>query len=214
MAAAAKVWHGANALRRLLVPVESLEPFPGNPRLGDVAAVRASLERFGQTKAIVVDAATPTRIVAGHHVRLAAADAGWTHVAAQPHEFADDDEARAYLLADNRSSELGAWDIGLLAEHISYLADLDALGGTGYTADDLDGFLADLAKIGDGELVDVSFQAKRKSADVREVVLMYSPAQFEQVEVWLGIVKKETGVDGVSEACYEALRLAAAQLNG
>lgn len=156
-----KVWNGAAALRRSLVLIDALEPWPGNPRVGDVDAVRGSLERFGQTKAVIVDAANPRRIISGHHVRLAAIEAGWTHVAVQPHEFASDDEARAYLIADNRVSELGSFDLGLLAEHVAYLADLDALAGTGYSTDDLDGFLAELAGLA-AETVDVEFQARAK----------------------------------------------------
>ena len=45
--------HVAPQLRSLLVPIESLELHPRNPRRGDVAAVAASLRRFGQQKPVV-----------------------------------------------------------------------------------------------------------------------------------------------------------------
>jgi hypothetical protein len=138
--APAVVWRGAGALRQFLVPIAELAPFPGNPRLGDVDAVRSSLRRFGQTRAILVDAEDGRLIVAGHHVVLAATAEGWTHVAAIPNEFADAEEARAYLLADNRIGELGTYDLELLHEQLREARDADGrpgLEGTGYGEDHL-----------------------------------------------------------------------------
>src|SRR3989442_2624593 len=56
----------APQLRALAVPIDSVSLHPRNPRRGDVAAVRASLERFGQRKPIVVQAST-RYVVAGEH---------------------------------------------------------------------------------------------------------------------------------------------------
>lgn len=207
------VWEGAKALRKFLVPIGDLEPWPGNPRRGDIEAVRASLRRFGQVKPVLVDG---TRIVAGHHVRLAAAAEGWTHVAAIPNEFTDEEEARAFLLTDNRTSELGSADLGDLTEHLRQLAELDLLVGTGYTADDLDGYMVELRALqeADQQPREVSFTARpRPPGDEREVVLHFSPSQHEQAEIWLAVVAKETGASGVSETVYEALRVAAQHLN-
>ena len=123
------VWNGAEGLRRLLVPIASLEPWPGNPRRGDVAAVAASLRRFGQVKPVVVDGA---RIVAGHHVIEAARSERWTHVAALDHRFGSEQEARAFLLADNRTGELGSFDEALLLEQLRTFDEAALLDGTGY----------------------------------------------------------------------------------
>lgn len=208
------VWEGAEALRPFLVPIDTLEPFPGNPRQGDVAAVRASLRRFGQVKPLLLDAALGTRIVAGHHVRLAAQEEGWTHIAAIPNKFADEEEARAYLLADNRTSDLGGYDLDRLVTHLQALAELDALEGTGYTRDDLDHQLAELKR-----LRDETPRAPRdpsgngNDADLKEVVLLFSEAHHKQFELWLGIVAKEKGTDGPSETTYAALQIAAKAVN-
>lgn len=129
--AASAVWSGPEGLREALVPISDLEPFPGNPRRGDTAAVAASLRRFGQVKPIVVDGA---RIVAGHTLVRAAENEGWTHVAASANEFASEDEQRAFLLADNRSSDLGTYDDELLLEQLRALAERE---GTGYGESDL-----------------------------------------------------------------------------
>jgi ParB-like chromosome segregation protein Spo0J len=134
------VWTGAKALRRFLVRIDALEPFPGNPRRGDIAQLRASLRRFGQVLPVLVDpqlgADGLQRIVAHHHVVLAAIEEGWTHVAVIANEFADEEEARAYLVADNQLADLGGYDLELLHAQLKAVASTPlALDGTGYPAD-------------------------------------------------------------------------------
>lgn len=146
MAAAAKtrekvVWEGAPALRRYLVPIVDLAPSEGNPRRGDVAAIRESLREFGQVQAILVDE-TGRRIVAGEHRVLAAYEEGWTHVAAIPAEFKDEAAKRRYLLADNRTHDRGSYDLAELDRQLRALQAEATLEGTGYS----DGFVVQLGK--------------------------------------------------------------------
>jgi hypothetical protein len=131
------IWQGAEALRPFLVAITDLEPFPGNPRRGDVAEVAASLTRFGQTKAILTQAPDGRRIVAGHHVVQGAQANGWTHVASIPAEFANDDEARAYLLADNGTHDRGTYDAQALLEQLRAVQASATLVGTGYADSDV-----------------------------------------------------------------------------
>lgn len=132
MAPVETVWNGAAALKPFLVPVDALEPFPGNPRRGDVQVVVESLKRFGQTRAVLTDG-EGSRIVAGHHVRLAAIELGWTHVASIPNEFESEEEAERYLLMDNRSHDRGDYELEELSAHLTALRDTaDGLAGTGY----------------------------------------------------------------------------------
>lgn len=204
-------WEGAEALRPFLVSVDALEPFPGNPRLGDVQRVVDSLRRFGQPRPILVDANDGRRIVAGHHVRLAAIELGWTHVAAIEHEFKDEEEARAYLLADNRTHDLGlGYDTGLLIEQLRVLADGDALEGTGYSLDDLDRYVAELNKPPPAvpPMLDPP-----PDTEIEEILLMYPKGQVKQLNAWLAIVEKECGTNGISETVYAAVELAARELN-
>lgn len=74
------------------------------------------------------------RIVAGHHIVLAAKALGWTHIAITESELESEDEARAFLIADNRTAELGYTDDSLLLAQLEALQDRD---GTGYSDDDL-----------------------------------------------------------------------------
>ena len=203
------VWSGAAALSELLVPIEELEPSENNPRRGNVEAIATSLERFGQAKPILVDG---KRIIAGHHVRLAAIELGWTHLAAIENTFADEDEARAYLVADNRIHDLGSYDDSALVEHLAALAELDKLAGTGFTLDDLDDLYTRLEK------KDAAAKAPAAppppSAEMIEVVLLYTQDQRDQMKIWETMIGKERGTDGLSDTYYEAMEIAANQVNG
>jgi site-specific DNA-methyltransferase (adenine-specific) len=119
----------------LAVAIGSVELHPRNPRRGDLDAVSASLERFGQMKPVVVQAWT-RYVVAGNHLLRAAKALGWTEIAANVQEMGDD-EATAYMLADNRTSDLGGYDDALLAAIIAEQAATDNLAATGYDEDDV-----------------------------------------------------------------------------
>lgn len=125
----------APALQALAVPIESIELHPRNPRIGDVEAVAASLRRFGQLKPLVVQGSTMF-CVAGNHLLRAARALGWTEIAANV-ESMDDATATAYMLADNRTADLGSYDDDLLAAILAEQAAVDNLAATGYDADDV-----------------------------------------------------------------------------
>ncbi len=130
----------APQLRSLVVPIESVTLHPNNPRRGNVDAVAASLARFGQQKPIVVQASTGF-VVAGNHIVKAARALGWQEIAANV-EALDDASAIAFMLADNRTADLGGYDDALLA---AILAEQDAaanLAATGYDADAVAAILA------------------------------------------------------------------------
>lgn len=113
------------ALAGLAIAVEDLVALPGNPRKGDVDAIAASYEEFGQNKPLVV---RPNHdgtfvVVSGNHQLQAVRDVlGWTHVACVQ---LDGDEKRgmAYALADNQAFERGHTDSVLLYEALSQVYD-------------------------------------------------------------------------------------------
>ncbi len=131
--------HIAPQLLSLAVPIDSVELHPRNPRQGDVGAISESLKRFGQTKPIVVQHSTGF-VVAGNHLLRAARALGWTKIAANGMDL-NDDEAIAYLLADNRTSDLGSYDDDLLAAILAEVAAADNLAATGYDGDDVDALI-------------------------------------------------------------------------
>jgi DNA modification methylase len=125
----------APALQALVVPIASIELHPRNPRIGDVAAIAASLRRFGQLKPLVVQRSTMF-CVAGNHVLRAARSLGWTEIAANVAAM-DDATALAFLLTDNRTSDIGVYDDALLAAILAEQAAADNLAATGYDPADV-----------------------------------------------------------------------------
>jgi hypothetical protein len=123
-------WNGPNELRGWLFPIADLEEWPGNPRVGSVKTIRASLERFGQMSPVVARD-EDCRILKGRHVTAAAAALGWSHVAVTFLAGISDVDAELYLMADNRASDLAQWDVlkaedmvARLAEHTIELPEL------------------------------------------------------------------------------------------
>ena len=127
-------------LRSELVAIRDLKPYPGNPRRGDVDAIKESLESNGQYRAIVVRAAT-NEVLAGNHTLLAAKELGWTRISVTLIDC-DAEQAKRIVLADNRTNDLAGYDHHALAELLQELPDLD---GTGYDQAALDALLDELA---------------------------------------------------------------------
>ena len=117
----------------VMVPLDAVHPWEGNPRdnAEAVAAVRASISRFGFAAPIVARKADG-EIIAGHTRWLAARELGLTEV---PVRYVDlsTAEARALNLADNRVGEIAMWDDDKLAAAMTGLqAEGTALDGLGF----------------------------------------------------------------------------------
>jgi DNA modification methylase len=129
-----------------LVEIATLQPYPDNPRRGDVEAIKKSLETNGQYRGIVANRSS-REVLAGNHTLRAANELGWTHIAVAWVDV-DDEHAARIVLADNRTNDLAGYDLGALADLLNELPDLE---GTGYDCDDLDGLLAELGTAPDLE---------------------------------------------------------------
>ena len=89
----------------------------------NLEAIAASLEKFGQRKPIVVHRGV---VLAGNGTLEAAKSLGWTEIeVAEVPEDWDNDTAKAYALADNRTAELAEWDESELAKQLLELQDAD-----------------------------------------------------------------------------------------
>lgn len=122
------------SLKSLAVNIETLDYLEGNPRIGNVDAIMASYQEFGQVKPIVAkknEDGTAT-VIAGNHQLEAAINLGWEEIAVIFLE-ADDKKAIAFALADNRTMELGYTEPELLTEMLLEISEyypelLDGLG--------------------------------------------------------------------------------------
>jgi DNA modification methylase len=126
-------------LESLAVPIDDLKPRKGNPRKGDTAAIRESLEKNGQYRPVVVNRRT-AEVLAGNHTLKAARELGWTRLAAT-YVDATPEQAARIVLADNRTADLAEYDSQLLVDALRELGDLE---GTGYTQADISSLLQEL----------------------------------------------------------------------
>jgi DNA modification methylase len=132
-------------LEILRVPLDAIIPDPANPRLHDernLAAISASLQRFGQAEPIVTQAGT-RRIIAGHGRLEAMRALGWNEADIVELPL-DDTQAAALGIAMNRTGELASWDDNALTTILRSLEAQGALDATGFTADELDTLLKEL----------------------------------------------------------------------
>src|SRR5829696_8752031 len=90
-------------LETRLLPLDELRPHPRNPRRGDLAALKESIERNGQYRPIVVNRRS-MEVLAGNHTLFAAGELGWEEIAATLVDV-DEEQARRILLVDNRTND-------------------------------------------------------------------------------------------------------------
>jgi DNA modification methylase len=149
------------ARRIELWPVERLAPYQRNPRTHSeeqVTQIASSIAEFGFCNPILVD--SRDGIVAGHGRLLAAKKLGLAEVPVIVLDHLNENQRRAYLLADNRLSELAGWDHELLA------LELKALAEAGFDAA-LAGF--DSKEIGD-LLASLEREAEPESGQISDAV--------------------------------------------
>jgi hypothetical protein len=134
------------AQRIELWPIEKIVPYSRNPRTHSdqqVAQIAASIVEFGFNNPVLVD--SRAGVIAGHGRLLAARKLGLDHVPVIVLDHLDENQRRAYLLADNRLSELSGWDSELLAVEIKELADAGFdVTLAGFDSKEIDDFLASL----------------------------------------------------------------------
>ncbi|OFW00555.1 MAG: hypothetical protein A3G20_03690 [Acidobacteria bacterium RIFCSPLOWO2_12_FULL_59_11] len=115
------------AQRIELWPIDKLTPYSRNPRThseSQVAQIAASIAEFGFNAPLLVD--SNSGIIAGHGRLLAARKLGLAEVPVIVLDHLSDTQKRAFLIADNRLSDLSGWNDELLA------AELAALEGEGF----------------------------------------------------------------------------------
>jgi site-specific DNA-methyltransferase (adenine-specific) len=137
-------------------PIESIRPYPDNPRDNDAAvdAVALSIEAFGWHQPIVVD--EHNVIIVGHTRLKAAVKLGLREVPVHVARGLSAEQAKAYRLADNATAQIAQWDDGKLAQELMALQsagfDLDL---TGFSADELKRLMEPATEAGDTDPDDV-----------------------------------------------------------
>lgn len=121
-------------LEPLLVPIQSVTPYPGNPRRGDQDAVTGSIRDHGLYAGVTAQASTG-HILVGNHRHQALLALGATRIPRTSVDV-DDTRAAAIVARDNYTSDRAGYDD---TARIELLAALDAEGAldlSGYAQED------------------------------------------------------------------------------
>ena len=116
----------AQIVAKETVKTADLIPYSNNSRVHSdeqIDQIVASIREFGFISPILCD--TENNIIAGHGRLMAAEKMGLETVPVVKIEGLTEEQRRAYIIADNRLTELGGWNMD--AVNIE-LADLDAVG--------------------------------------------------------------------------------------
>jgi len=175
--------------------IEELKPDPANPRhhtKKQIRQIARSIKTFGFNVPILVD--RNGKIIAGHGRYQAGQLLGIAEVPTLCLDHLTPEQARAFMIADNRLSELSIFDDRLLAEHLKELSlvglDFD-IEVTGFEMGEIDLRIASLE------------EPPERDDDPADVVpkVADGPAVSKLGDVWL--------LDGHRVLCGNALDVAA-----
>lgn len=120
-------------------PIQDLIPYARNSRThsdAQVAQITASIKEFGWTNPVLLDG--KNGIIAGHGRVLAAQKLGETEVPTIELSHMDENQKRAYIIADNKLALNAGWDNEMLALELADLKDAGYdLGLTGFSMDEI-----------------------------------------------------------------------------
>ena len=105
--------------------IKDLTPYEKNARTHSeeqVEKLKNSLEEFGFINPVIID--ENNMILVGHGRIMGAKKLGIETVPCIRIKYLTDDQKKAYILADNKLSDLGGWDLNLLNEELLSI-DLD-----------------------------------------------------------------------------------------
>ena len=219
------------------LPIRSLLKWPRNPKDHDLGQIHAAINRFGYVMPVTVDERTG-HLAAGHgrvEVLIQKQEAGerppnritvnakgeWLMPVIRGIRFNSDAELEAYMIADNRLTQMGGFNDQKLVDVLRDLAQsADGLQGIGFDADDLDSLVGQLEGVTPREPTAAAhaetpeeFAARGRAEDtsraakgLREVILLLTA---DQHAAFLDAVKRlrvEWEKDTTAEIVVEALR--------
>ena len=205
------------------IPLADIVEADINPKDHDIGQIYQSIKRFGFTQPIMMNENTG-KLLAGHGrlqtlqqmkqggekvpARIKEKDGQWLVPVLKGIAFEDDMEAQAYLIADNRLTELGGWNTGELVDTLQELVEGGlSLDGVGYDFDDLETMVT---QIDDSGIFDVEVvpDADDDETSVNVTIGRYrfkvEPEDFyaweERIAEMLGSRDSDEFVDWIQEA--------------
>lgn len=115
--------------------LEEIKPYINNPRNNDdaVPLVANSIKEFGFKVPIIID--RNGEIVAGHTRYKAAKELGMEEVPCIVADDLNDEQVKAFRLADNKVAEASEWDFEILSSELCEIIDFD-MSDFGFELDD------------------------------------------------------------------------------
>ena len=123
-------------------PIAELRLNPNNPRRHGRAQIRRiakSIKAFGFNVPVLID--SHGNIIAGHGRVMACQQLGWSEVPTIMLDHLNGAQKQAFMIADNRLTELSEWDDRLLGEQLRALAEVELnfdLEVTGFDMGEID----------------------------------------------------------------------------
>lgn len=199
------------------LPLDHLQADPANPKSHSVETIDASIGRFGVIDQIVRDDRTGY-IISGHgrHETLrrmrdrgenppegVRVDAGghWLVPVVVGWASRTDAEARAALIALNRTTELGGWVDDSLLDLLDGLDDYTGIGFSETDTDDLRARLEELAEEPAPKVTKKDDVPTQKDSDTyaaegrRLVILDYAVGEYPLIQARLRALRERYGVD-------------------
>ncbi|MBR0221025.1 MAG: ParB N-terminal domain-containing protein [Synergistaceae bacterium] len=148
------------------IKIENLKKYDNNPRKITEQAINAvaeSIKEFGFKIPIVIDA---NNIIIAGHTRLAAAqELGLTEIPCVIADDLNEEQVKAFRLADNKVASLSLWDFKKLDEELDGIINLD-MSNFGFdevaNLDKLDDFFAPAANNSDADKTHTQEEGKIK----------------------------------------------------
>ena len=183
------------------VSIDLLRPYQNNAKIHSdeqVNKIADSIKEFGFLNPCLID--SDYNIIAGHGRVMASKKLGLKTVPCIFVEGLTEAQRRAYILADNKLTEMGEWDEYTINEELQWLKDEDfniELTGFDLVTDDGFGTDFELPSEDKGELEQITF------------VLMHE--QMELIKYAMGLVKDEItetfgNTNSNGNAIYEVVR--------
>ena len=212
------------------IDLDEIVEADNNPKDHDLGVIYQSINRFGFNNPIILNDANGKLLVghgrlqalkmirdAGEDApdRIVVEDGCWQVPVIKGVNIDNPAEAQAYLLADNRLTELGGWkNMDLIESLNEILEETGDLNGTGYDLEDVDTILKSLENTNIFEEEDGSTTQTAETEDETEVTIAVGRYKFkvpaDDFYDWEEMVKSSSGaqdVVGISLWIKESLGL-------
>ena len=187
-----------------IIDINKLLPYINNPRKNlNIDKVASSIKEFGFQQPIVVD--KNYTIVVGHTRFEAAKKLGLKEVPVQIANL-NDNQAKAYSIADNRLNQDANWDTKLLnLEFNDLLSENVNLDTLGFSNDELDNLLLKTDEESDVDLnEDIESQEERIN-DVKMIQLFFNPENDTLFKEAIEKISTRDKIDNISDAVLKAV---------